>query len=437
MNTQKAILYLDNAIFACLCLFIFCLPFAKAGIETFTWLAIFLFILKRALGYRSESFWHLLPRTGLNTVLAIFLAVNILSMIFSVNAALSLRGLLGKQLKFMVIFFMVAETVNSKKRLKYVLTAVIASLLLVLIDVSVQYIRGYDFLRGYKGFSRKFPALPMNASFGFSSDFAGWLIIIVPLCFGILFTRGLFNRLVKILLSALALFFLICLILTFSRGAWVGIMLALPLMAYYLIKYSKKEMKILIPCSILCAIVLFLVLPQQIKDKGKRLIKNNVKQSELVIDRIKSIPQINKGSNFERIRLWEEALNIIKDYPLFGCGPNTYSIVARNYKIAGGGGIYPHNSFLQMSAETGLIGLFAFLFVLFVFFKISLSYLNKNKNPLILGLASGILAFLVQSFFDTNLYALQLVVLFWFFLGLSIAIIKIDKGCSNISGSKC
>ena len=79
-----------------------------------------------------------------------------------------------------------------------------------------------------------------------------------------------------------------------------------------------------------------------------------------------------------------------------------------------------------MAAETGLLGLFAFLWVLFSFFKMGLQHFNQKRDYLVLGLLSGILAFLVQSFFDTNLYALQMVVLFWFMLGLTVAVIKFD-----------
>jgi len=53
-------------------------------------------------------------------------------------------------------------------------------------------------------------------------------------------------------------------------------------------------------------------------------------------------------------------------------------------------------------------------------------YANKN-TALVVGLLAGISGFLVQSFFDNNLYALQLVVLFWFMMGLTMAVINIEK----------
>jgi len=127
------------------------------------------------------------------------------------------------------------------------------------------------------------------------------------------------------------------------------------------------------------------------------------------------------------MNLWKQSLLIIRDYPLLGSGLNTYSSVVKRYKFFEGGNMYPHNSFLQMASETGLAGLFAFLLVLLIFFKTGLQHLNQKKNPLALGLLAGILAYLVHSFFDTHLYSLQLVVLFWFMLGLTIAVIRLES----------
>jgi O-antigen ligase len=114
---------------------------------------------------------------------------------------------------------------------------------------------------------------------------------------------------------------------------------------------------------------------------------------------------------------------------LFGCGLNTYSKVVKDYKNFEFGEQYPHNSFLQKTAETGLLGLFAFLLVLFSFFMVSVRHilLYANNNTLVLGLLSGISAFLLHGFFESNLYALQLVVLFWFMLGLTMAVINLEK----------
>jgi len=138
-----------------------------------------------------------------------------------------------------------------------------------------------------------------------------------------------------------------------------------------------------------------------------------------------------EGTSLKRLNLWKESVSIIEDFPVLGSGLNTYSVVARSYKVRGGGGEYPHNSFLQMAAETGIIGLISFIWMLTVMFRMGFRTLSREKNLLLLGILAGTLAFLIQSFFDTHLYSLQFVVLFWFMIGLTMAVIRLENNASK------
>lgn len=421
LNKEKAFLYFDRAIVTCLCLLIFCLPFTKAGAETFTWIAITLWILKRVLGYRSETLWGLLPKTGLNKALGIFIAVNILSVVFSASQGLSLRAFFGKELKFLAIYFMIVEVINNKKRLKSILLTIIASVVLISIDAGVQYFTKIDFLRG-----NHFGETSFCASFYSATGFAAWLIIMIPLLIGIIAVNIFANKKLKIFLFILVIVQLLYLLKTYSRGAWLGFIIAAIVMVYFTKNNISLRIKILFLSLAVCLLATYLFLLHSLSVTAKEDIQAKFKFSQPISQRIKSIPQINQGSNLVRVMLWKESLRITRDYPFVGCGLNTYSIVARNYKSFAEGGIYPHNSYLQMAAETGLLGLLAFLWLLFTFFKTGMRHLKQRRNTLALGLLSGILAFLVHAFFDTHFYSLQLVVLFWYMLGLTIAVINLE-----------
>lgn len=417
MNRERLFFYCDCVILAGLCLLIFCLPFSKAAAESFTMLAFFFWVIKRVLGYRAKGLWGLLPETGLNTALGIFILVNLLAVIFSVDFGLSLRAYFGKVLKFLAVYFMLAEVVNSKKRLKVILTVLISSVILILIDAGVQYFRGVDFLRGYV-WTR------LRASFLTANGFAGWLVVIIPFLIGLLASGKAIGKGLKILLSVTIPLLVVCLLATFARGAWLGLVIGILLMCGYVFKKITFKVKFLSLSLGIVLLVGFFILPRPMQDKIKAIGRFDFKLGATLNMRIKSTLKINEGSTPIRLALWKEALRIIKDYNFTGCGLNTYSVVARNYKSFNEGGIYPHNSYLQMAAEIGLFGLAAFLWVLFAFFKTGLRYFNQSSDFLVLGLLSGILAFLVHAFFDTHLYSLQLVVLFWYMLGLTIAVIK-------------
>lgn len=420
MDRRKIILYCDWAIIACLCLLIFCLPFAKAGVETFTWTALFLWMLKRIFGYRADSLWGFIPRTELNKALGIFIAINALSMIFSTNFGLSLRGFFGKELKFLAVYFMMVEVINSRNRLRNVLIMIIASALLITADAAVQYFRGVDFIRGYEW-------MLLRASFSTRNGFAAWLIVIIPLFLGLLMIGKSINKGLKVLLLVLVVALLLCLLVTFVRGAWFGFIVSILLMVGFVFNKFALKIKLFYLSIGVGLLIIFLILPQPIKSKIKTIGRFNFKTSDTINARIKSTTNITEPGVNIRIKLWKEALRMIKDYNFTGSGLNTYSIVARNYKSFYWGGVYPHNSYLQMAAETGLFGLVAFFWVLFIFFKIGLRYLSQNRDFLVLGLLSGILAFLVHAFFDNHLYALQFVVLFWYMLGLTTAVIRLRQ----------
>lgn len=421
LNKEKAFLYFDRAIVTCLCLLIFCLPFTKAGSETFTWLAIFLWLFKRVLGYRDKSSLGLFPKSKLNKALGIFIAISALSVIFSVNLGLSLRGFFGKELKFLAIYFMIVEVIHSKEQLKIILIAIIASAALINIDAAVQYFSGVDFLRGHRLLDS------FGVSFYSASGFSAWLVIIIPLFIGLIAVNIIPNRKLKIFLFISVIVQLLYLLKAYSRGAWLGFIIAASAMGYYFVKNNLSlKIKILCLSVFVCLWTVYLFLPSSLIINVKEVVRGKFMPNQSISERIKSITQTSQSSNLIRIKLWKEAFRIIKDHPFVGSGLNTYSIVGRNYKSFEGGGVYPHNSFLQKAAETGLLGLFAFLGVLFVFFKTGVCYLKQRKDYLVLGFLSGILAFLVHAFFDTHLYSLQLVVLFWYMLGLTTAIVKLD-----------
>lgn len=420
LNRERLILYCDWAIIAFLCFLIFCLPFSKAGIESFVWPAIFIWILKRVLGFKSSSLCGMLTRTQLNRVLGVFIVANVLSVIFSTNFGLSLRAFFGKELKFLAIYFMLVEVINTWERLKSVLIVIIASAVLVTADALVQYFRGVDFLRGYY-WNR------LTASFSTGAGFAGWLIVVIPLILGMLLTGKVVGRRSKILLMMLTVLLFTCLLGTYARGAWLGFIMSVVLTIGYVFKGLDLRIKLLYSFVGIGVLSIFLVLPQSLKVKATSLGRIDFKAGQTINARIKSTARLGEGSILIRFKLWKENLKIIRDHSFIGCGLNTYSIVARGYKSFEGGGVYSHNSYLQMAAETGLFGLLTFLWILFTFFKIGLRYLGQRKDFLVLGLLSGILAYLVHAFFDTHFYSLQLVVLFWYMLGLTVAIINLNS----------
>lgn len=439
-NKTSFFVWLDRVILGCLCFMIFCLPFTKAGIEAFVWLAFFLWLLKRALGYRSDMFWGMVPQTELNIALGLFVAANVLATVFSVDHLLSLRGFFGKELKSLAVFFISVEILQSRGRLRLIVMSIVVAAILMTVDAGVQYFTGTDFLR-------KNEIARLRASFSNSNGFGGWLAIMIPFMLGLWAAcrpkkhqhnvmRVFGRKAARTFLFVLALLLGVCLVMTYSRGAWLGVAIGLVLMMGYALMAASLKIRIFSLVGVLCVGIVLLMLPQEAKEKMKAIGRVKFRASETINQRLKSMVniEVDSGSGSVRINLWKEALIILRDHPWFGCGLNTYARVAPRYRISPESGIYPHNSYLQKAAETGSFGLLSFLFVLFAFFKNGLHHLNTRNNSLVAGLMAGLFAFLIHTFFDNHLYALQLVVLFWFMLGLTIAVINIDQRGAAGSG---
>ena len=122
--------------------------------------------------------------------------------------------------------------------------------------------------------------------------------------------------------------------------------------------------------------------------------------------------------------MWQAAMGMIRDRPILGHGLNTFMANYLTYWVGGEQAPrYAHNCYLQVAAETGLIGLGVFLVLLwqiFAYLLRGLTRLPSQEGLLLLGMIAGLFAFAVQAGVDTNFYALRQAALFWTLAGLAV-----------------
>lgn len=384
-------------------------------------IALVSWALKRLLFYKQCAYF--IP--SLKQVLSdpslpvyLFVLANVVSVFRSASIALSLKGLFSKLLEGVLLYFMLAETVNDRKKLNAVLVAMVLSMLLIGADGIFQYVTTVgDFLRKYPQAGR------ITASFSSANGFGAWLIIMLPILYGIFYAL-IINKpkkiipvilwlLAGILIICLAGALIACLVLTRSRGAWAGLSFAV---IFFIAVKKNRIFPIIVVLMLLASLI---AIPF--------FIHMSIGGQDTIFAIKQSLVPMMQNMDIVRTNLWREALLIVRDFPVFGCGLNTYSIVAPHYKSGLlEAGIYPHNSYLQMAAETGLVGLASFLFVIASLFASSILSMNRIKDPfyksILLGLLTGLVALLAHSFFDVHFYALQLATLMWFIMGLIIAV---------------
>ncbi len=191
--------------------------------------------------------------------------------------------------------------------------------------------------------------------------------IVIPLFLGFLYSYSINNRVIKYTLMSL---FLVASLLTGSRIVFLFI-IALP---FFLIK--RKIYWSIIPILI----ILILLIP----NPAGRRIKGQVDIYSL-----------------QRPNLWKQAVHTALERPITGWGSRNYEKVSLKYNFPVEGKYersakITHNQFLQYFADGGVILLFAYILIFYVYI------LNLKKMKLLERSFLGLI--LIHSLFDNVLY---------------------------------
>lgn len=354
-------------------------------------------ILELAVQDKRTWIRSLLPSTPANLALFFFVLAGALSVVFTIDRTLSMRGFLSPFLEWVMAYFLVAEHVDTKEKKKALLKVIVLSAFLMSVNAIVQFWRGRDLITGLTPKRHR-----IRGSFINSNLLAAYLILFLPPLFALAFFPGRSageilswraHRLGRLVFAVPAFLASFALVLTYSRGAWVAFLLTLLLMAYF---WDHKIFLI----SLCVFTAAFVIAPAQFR---VRLMK------------------VFFDPDMRRLALWQQATQMIKDRPLLGFGINTTFIASVRYASDLTKGHYPHNSYLHMAIETGLFGLFSFLWAVAAIFVSGLRKvrdLPPSSGDVLVGFMAGVFAFMVHSFFDTHFYDYQLGILMWSMLGL-------------------
>ena len=205
----------------------------------------------------------------------------------------------------------------------------------------------------------------------------------------------------------------ICIVLTWSRGAWLGAIVAL---VVFLIVYNFRTVWfILISAS--AVPLLAYVLPTDI------------------INRFLSIFKMEDSSILHRFKIWNGAMSMISDniFTGIGVGQSAFDAVFPKYAELGTETVeHTHSLYLQIFAELGIVGLVLFAIIIFMFVQKCFVGIKtrrrggKSRNMIAAGLAS-VCASLVMGVTDYIWYNTRVLLIFWIMIGLTVALTKINE----------
>ncbi len=228
---------------------------------------------------------------------------------------------------------------------------------------------------------------------------------IVPISFSLAaFGAGRWRRFYH---AAALIPLLLCLYLTYSRGAWL---LGLPAGLICIAALRGRRGRLLVVGLLSAALVALIPI--------------------LRTPRMASLLSLEGGTNFLRLVLWAGTARLIAAHPIFGVGLGNFVTQYPRYMLPEGGYepvvYHPHNLLLDAWAAMGVPGLMALTFVLVAFFRAGLGgyrrfAADRERQALILGLLASMVGFLAHGLVDTGFRLTDLAFVFMWTLGMIAA----------------
>lgn len=403
----KIIKYLDYIIYWSIVLMPFSMAISPVPVSIFEGFLLASFLAKKIL--KREG---LFASTAINIPLLFLFAITCLSVINSINYFDSMKGGMLKLLRYILIFFIIAEETKDVRHIRKIIFSATLGIILASFDGIWQVATGRDFIRSYAPVVN-IGLVRATAAFKDSNILGIYLSALAPLVFGL--TLYYYKKEKKAGMLLVSFITLVGIILTYSRPTLLAIYIAL-----FFLGIVKKDKTIVIFLIILLLIAPF-ILPKSVKDWAREADYNPFRFM----------------CNDDRIAVYRNSLNMIKGHPFIGLGVNTYMKNYKNYRqpveyrgIVTKDYMYAHNNFLHMAAEIGSIGLGIFIWLLYKLFTQCRDTYIRLKDDYLkivsLSLSACLIAFLVNGLTESSLYYSRVAIIFWYIAGLSLALKKFN-----------
>jgi O-antigen ligase len=316
---------------------------------------------------------------GENSILWIFSAFMV---VFLCSVAISPDSDVSERAATILlkIFIMVGVgfyLLDSPRRLNIFLWIILLGQAFITLKLNKWYfIEGTNFIMLNDGYG------PLN-----NNTFALFLLPGIGLAImGGIYKPGLIQKSIAFFAAVLSIHVVL---LSESRGGYLGVIVILLVVAWYVPKDTKT------------ILAFFFV--------GFSILALSGESVQKEFDTIFVEEENRDKSAQSRFWLWEKAFDSILEHPLLGVGPNTFSV-----ENANGRSKVAHNLYLQMGAESGIPALFLFVFLYLQAIRKSQQVLTSHKHisfemdPALRwgagSVVSGLLGYLTHSMFSAGIY---------------------------------
>lgn len=371
-------------------------------------------------GYKNKSFLtfsnFFYSKTGL--VYSILIVLSLLSFIKSINVIESTVQL-SKTLTTFTAAWIVSIIILKDKRIVKYLAVGLAGLLVY--DSFKVFFEAYSYIQGEIG------SISMIKE-GYSNKNILAASLFVKLPFGLwLFTFE--KGKLKYFGLASVFFGIIAVLFMSTRAFYLGLItLSFLYVTFLIIRFFQTKSKCYVNITITYLINLLVAFIIFSAVQAYFYPDNQTKYNKGFTDRLSTITV--QESNNARLKYWNWTFDLIKENPILGVGLGNWKIVILEkenqikpsfsymYKV--------HNDFIEISAETGILGGLMFLLIFILTFLFFLKLIFQIKTDKIIKYyyipAFGLLAYTFDAFFNFPHDRPQMQALFALYVGMGIAL---------------
>lgn len=345
----------------------------------------------------------------------------LLTCLTSTMPVVSIKFLLSRTWFVIGLYFLTTKIFSKGKNLEKYVWLYVISLVVVILYSTIRHLE-------YGLWDSQAAHFVVSPFYRDHTSYGAVIAMYLPFLTMFSFNR-FFSRKLKIISLGILGVMLLGFILSYSRAAWLSIVIALGVWGIVKLKIRFKSIFI----TLVSVITLFLLLQTQIIMK---LEQNSKQSSANMMTHISSMSNITTdASNLERINRWSCAIRMFIDKPIFGFGPGTYMFQYAPYQLnkdrtiistnsANGGNA--HSEYLGPLSESGIMGLLTYLLIIGIVIYTAVSTYARLKDTrlksFVLTALISLVTYYIHGFLNNFLDTDKLSVPFWGFTAMIVAI---------------
>ncbi len=298
-----------------------------------------------------------------------------------------------KYIEYFIVFFMVINHARDEKQMKQLVFCLLLTCFVVSIVGMLQIPGGHRV------------SAPFEGKTGEPNTFGGYLVFMLAIAGGLLYQIK--DIKIRQLLVALIVVMIPPFMYTQSRSSFLAF---IPMVIALCVMMRKRA----IILGVLAALFILspLLLPSTVVNRVLYTINQPQQSGQLQIGSLRL-----DTSTTARLESWKSAVSHWPEHPIFGYGVTGFSFIDAQFP--------------RVLVETGIVGLLAFLFLLYMVLKMAITHYRQVQTPfakgVCMGYIAGFIALLVHSVGANTFIIVRIMEPFWFFTGIVCVLPMLER----------